>query len=279
MATCNDIYVNIHDYNSENTYLVFLVPIDSVIIDPIIPSLAKTATGPGVLFQGLTSTEYKACIRKTCPNGVISEVCKLLVSTICPVPTNVVISDITVNSANLNYTVVTGNTYQISVNGGPYIDKGTTNPIPLTGLNTGATYTVDIRSSCGAGKYSFPVRREFTTTAITSTFVKNDLSVACNGTVYLYHRIRFTLSGGVPSIGTIYTISAPPSGSIASHTVKAGDTMKKIIDSLTASLVVGTKTTTGNNSGYFTIDIKDPNVSALCSDVPLESTLVALLSV
>jgi hypothetical protein len=108
--------------------------------------------------------------------------------------------------------------------------------------------------------------------------VKDDLQVVCNGSIYLYHRIRFTLSGGVAAVGSVYAISAPGGGVVATYTVQAADTMLDVVNGLTASLVVGSKTVNVSDA-YFTVDLKDPNAPPTCSDVEVATSFSALLTV
>ena len=101
----------------------------------------------------------------------------------CPAPTDLTVSDITENSAELSWTESgTATGWQICVNGneGSPIDV-TENPYTFTGLTPNTSYTVKVRANCGDAVSDWSTEELFTTTeeAIVSDFIDfetNDFS-------------------------------------------------------------------------------------------------------
>ena len=72
----------------------------------------------------------------------------------CMAPQAYVVSDITTNSASVNWSdMVEANAWQYQINEGPITDL-TSKPLNLTGLATNTAYTVKVRMLCGTDEYS-----------------------------------------------------------------------------------------------------------------------------
>lgn len=274
MASCKDIYVNIHDYDPTSTYVVNLKFKDSVIGGDLIPGYSITATSSQVVFKGVGDYAYIVCIKRTCPNtGISAEICKDVTAPLCKAPTDVVISGITDTTATVTFTVSGTNTYEYALN--DLIFKPAVSPISLTGLIPGSANVVIIRAICGANKKSLVISTEFTTTTPAVTFVKQEIEKVCKGSVFQYHVIQFTLSGGIAAVGKVYRIKQtdPANGSvnvIAKHTVISGDTYQSVINGLTKGSSPFNVAIT-NTYGTFSLKVSNPYQALYCNQATLTS--------
>ena len=79
----------------------------------------------------------------------------ILVSAVCPMPENIVVTNVTNNSATVTWTDNGAASWDVSlVDLDAYAYNTTTNQYTLTGLNAGATYNIKVRSNCGDGVVS-----------------------------------------------------------------------------------------------------------------------------
>ena len=79
----------------------------------------------------------------------------ILVSAVCPMPGNIVVTNVTNNSATVTWTDNGADSWDVSlVDLDAYAYNTATNQYTLTGLNAGATYNIKVRSNCGGGSVS-----------------------------------------------------------------------------------------------------------------------------
>ena len=79
----------------------------------------------------------------------------ILVSAVCPMPENIIVTNVTNSSATVTWTDNGAASWDVSlVDLDAYAYNTTTNQYTLTGLNAGATYNIKVRSNCGDGVVS-----------------------------------------------------------------------------------------------------------------------------
>ena len=99
----------------------------------------------------------------------------------CPVPTDLTVNNITMNSAVIGWTSMgTENTWQLEVNGA-LVNNVTTNPYTLSGLNPGTAYTVRVQALCDATTMSgWSDATVFTTQEEDTSAIYYTVVVSCN---------------------------------------------------------------------------------------------------
>ena len=110
-------------------------------------------TAPTTLYYYMVSAEYS--------NGTaVSNIANATTFEICPVPTSLIATGITTNSATLGWTGNGTTAWEIEwgpvgfTQGSGTTITGVTNPYVLSGLSSGNSYTFYVRSSCGGGSFS-----------------------------------------------------------------------------------------------------------------------------
>lgn len=182
-------------------------PISSVTPEP---TVTTTHTETGLL----PGTSYNIYVRANCAPGVFSDWSSISFITLCPsITTLPVISGITMTSAGISWSAVTGVTgYQYlvstdSIPTGTWISISGTS-FSASGLMAGTVYYVFVRSSCSTGVYSAWSRQSFTTAypACNPTFIPPVDSISDTA------RINWTeLSSAVGYEFSISKNSTPPS--------------------------------------------------------------------
>ena len=121
-------------------------------------------------FNGLTAeTQYTIGVRAVCGTGLYSDWTTMPVMTAehpCAVPSNIVVSNVTLNSAVIDWTLGEEETsWELNVTGTNYDRTFTVEdkPYTLTGLNHGVTYTVKVRALCGERHSEWSEPETFTT--------------------------------------------------------------------------------------------------------------------
>lgn len=208
MAGCKDIIVNIQDFNSADTYIVTIRLKGSVVTDAnLLPTYTITATGPQVIFKNLPDGLYEVQITRKCSTGGTSiSGWQDTIAVSCESPVNPFIDTITGTTAKANWTGVTGETYEYSLNGSDWAPTTNYAYHDITGLVAGEVYTIRIRKKCGAFLYSLPVRLNFTATTATPEFNVALLAKLCKGNEFIGYHLRFSFAGGLAAIGQTYRI-------------------------------------------------------------------------
>jgi hypothetical protein len=147
--------------------------------------------------------------------------------TSCTVPTNLIASNITSNSATVSWTAVSGASsytvqYKLSSATTWSSSTATTNSINLTGLNASSTYNVQVRSNCSSGSSSYSSAINFTTSS-SSTSCPTD-SYESNNT---------SSAAKTLSPGTTITAYICPAGDIDWYKVSTTSTNKNVKITLT----------------------------------------------
>lgn len=116
-------------------------------------SLGNDGDGDG----GLADGEYVFSVRRICGgDNTLNryETCLINIESTCdPRPTGIVVSDITTNSAEVNWQGESGSSYQFKLNEEQAETLTTTQKV-LTGLTTNTLYTIEIRKICSDGSLS-----------------------------------------------------------------------------------------------------------------------------
>ena len=127
----------------------------------VAPAVGTLATGTTHTFTGLTpETPYTIGVRAACSEESLSEWTTIAIVTpehACMVPTNIVVSNVTLNSAVIDWTLGEEETaWELNVTGTNYDQTFTVEdkPYTLTGLNYGVTYTVKVRALCSETRHS-----------------------------------------------------------------------------------------------------------------------------
>ncbi len=124
----------------------------------------KTAT-----ISGLTSTtEYSIKVRAVCANCESNASEAVTFTTICPVPGNFTVSNITHNSVDLSWTASDEAGWEYSLNNGTWteitgVTGTTTKTATITGLSSSTSYTIKIRANCSNGDSNATATSNFTT--------------------------------------------------------------------------------------------------------------------
>ncbi len=132
----------------------------------IVSTTANTYT-----FIGLNPmTQYTVGVRALCEDDLNSTWVSQMVTTlelVCPAPSTVVVSDVTMTGATIGWTIVdeAQTAWEVNVTGLNYDQTftATTNLYTLTGLTAGVEYTVKVRAICGDGYSEWSTSATFTT--------------------------------------------------------------------------------------------------------------------
>ncbi len=166
----------------------------------------QTITGSPATFSGLTpGTAYAVNIATNCQNGVSSAAATTTFTTTAPscvAPTNVVVSNVTTNSASVSFTAsASATSYTITTNPATTTQTVTGTTASLTGLSASTGYAVNVVSNCTGTTTN-------TSAAATTTF--STAAPACAAPTSL-------TVGSLTS--TSATVSFTASGTASSYTV------------------------------------------------------------
>ncbi|MFD2719705.1 beta strand repeat-containing protein [Hymenobacter monticola] len=128
----------------------------------------QTATGSPVTLTGLQAgLQYSVSVVTNCGGGQTSTAATTTFTTTAPAPTNATVSNITGTGATIAFTAAAGATnYTVTytrAGGTAQTQTVTGSPVTLTGLTSGAAYTVTIVANYPGGGTSSPVTVTFNT--------------------------------------------------------------------------------------------------------------------
>ena len=122
----------------------------------------------------------------------------ILVSAVCPMPENIVVTNVTNSSATVTWTDNGAASWDVSlVDLDAYAYTTTTNQYTLTGLNAGATYNIKVRSNCGDGVVSDWSEKVYFTTS--TNVVPSYATITGESSVCQSHVTLLTAHTDVPA--------------------------------------------------------------------------------